>query len=158
MPTCNVYVQCLCAMPTFKRLPGSRAHKCAILNGLQKTFDCDPCGERFECESKLVKHNQKNHCADGINYRQNKAPISGIPPQKKTKQIDDPEKDVPENEPMDVQTIEVAAMQAALGSDLMDQNLQISVFNSFGQLTTYFDIFLQLLNEVNFKPCTLSRS
>ena len=51
---------------TFKRLPGSRAHKCAVLNGLQKTFDCDPCGERFECESKLVKHNQKNHCEDGI--------------------------------------------------------------------------------------------
>ena len=61
-------------------------------------------------------------------------------------------------EPMDIQTIEVAAMQAALASDLMDQNLQISVFNSFGQLTTYFDIFLQLLNEVNFKPCTLSSS
>ena len=28
-------------------------------------------------------------------------------------------------EPMDIQTIEVAAMQAALASDLMDQNLQI---------------------------------
>ena len=123
---------------TFKRLPGSRAHKCAVISGLQKTFDCDPCGERFECESKLVKHNEKSHREDGINYRLNKTPISGIPPSKKVKKIDDSMKNVapsnelmdaenvvPANEPMDTQTIEVAALRAALASDMIDQNLQV---------------------------------
>ena len=50
---------------TFKALSGSRLHKCAVLSGSQRSFECSPCGESFECESKLEKHNKRNHNVDG---------------------------------------------------------------------------------------------
>ena len=109
---------------TFKTLPGSRAHKCAVLNGTQKTYECSPCGESFECEEKMEKHNQRNHAVDGINFRLNQLPKNGSPPTKKAKELES----TPTNTdtPMDTnERIEVAAMRAALDSDMIDQNLQV---------------------------------
>ena len=59
------------------RLCQDRGYKCAVLDGSQKSFDCSPCGESFECESKLEKHLKKSHS-------ENKT-LSGVPPNEKDK-------------------------------------------------------------------------
>ena len=73
----------------------------------------------------MEKHNQKNHAVDGINFRLNKLPKNGSPPTKKPKEFDS----IPATKtdtPMDTnEKIEVAAMRAALASDMIDQNLQV---------------------------------
>ena len=114
---------------TFKALAGSRLHKCAVLNGSQKSFECSPCGESFESESKLDKHHRKNHSVDGINFRPNKT-LNGVPPAKKIKE-GQPLNDAPKNassssqEPMDQDTIVVAAMKAAIDAEMITESLEV---------------------------------
>ena len=102
-------------------------HKCAVLSGSQKSFECSPCSESFECESKLEKHNKRNHSVDGINFRLNKTQ-NGVPPTKKIKEghlLDVAPTSTSSQEPMDQDTIVVAAMKAAIDAEMITESLEV---------------------------------
>mgnify|MGYP001452764759 FL=1 len=100
---------------TFKTLQGTKAHKCSFLNGTQPNFECSPCNEFFDCEIKLKKHELGHH-------------PNAIPPAKKIREtnlpVDVPMKNLDQKNPSpaDTETIEVAAMKAALAADVLDQS------------------------------------
>ena len=102
---------------TFKTLQGTKAHKCSVLDGTQHNFECALCNEYFDCESNLERHElSHNNGSDAI------------PPMKKVKEADLPAdvamKNLDEINPIpaDTETIEVAAMQAALAADVLDHS------------------------------------
>ena len=49
----------------YKTMAGSKLHKCSVVNGILKEYDCQLCDESFACESRRQKHELVAHGIDG---------------------------------------------------------------------------------------------
>ena len=56
---------CINCGVNFKTMAGSKLHKCSVVNGILKEYDCQLCDESFACESRRQKHELNAHGIDG---------------------------------------------------------------------------------------------
>lgn len=56
---------CINCGVNYKTMAGSKLHKCSVVNGILKEYDCQLCDESFACESRRQKHELVAHGIDG---------------------------------------------------------------------------------------------